>query len=149
MAEWLQSLPHEHKAVIGGNHDAVLEKIGADAVRELFGAGCTYLEDDGETLGSLRVWGTPYSRGSSGNDAFQSAPEKRLGAIPAGLDILMTHGPVRKEVIQELRPRLHVCGHIHGHYGVTSCGEAVCVNASIMDGKYQPTHPVIVVHLPL
>merc|ERR1712159_416515 len=140
VAEWLRGLPHKHKVFIAGNHDKVMESIGADAIQELFGDGCTYLEDNGVTLRtgakSLSVWGTPYSRGSSQNDAFQTLPEERLGAIPAGLDILMTHGPVRQGVIEQLQPRLHVCGHIHGHYGVTCHGETVCVNASIMDGKY-------------
>ena len=164
------------KFFIGGNHDAVLERLGASAVRELFGGGgggggggASYLEDSGATIAvaaagndggagdagdagadeasELRVWGSPTSRGSSGNDAFQSRPEERVAAIPAGLGVLLTHGPLSAPVLRELRPRLHVSGHVHERHGVRRVGGTVCVNASIMDGSYHPRQVPVVVDM--
>jgi hypothetical protein len=170
------------KFFIGGNHDAVLERLGAPAVREIFGGGsggggASYLEDSGATIAVaaagndgeagdagdggaeeagaiasgaaalLRVWGSPTSRGSSANDAFQSRPEERVAAIPTGLGVLLTHGPLPAPVLRELRPRLHVSGHVHERHGVRRVGGTVCVNASIMDGSYHPRQVPVVVDM--
>merc|ERR1711879_1007050 len=95
----------------------------------------------------LSIWGSPLSHGTSQNNAFQSGCEERLRMMPLGIDILVTHGPLPDVVLKELRPRLHVSGHIHGRYGARIYGETVCVNASIMDGRYKPTHGAVVVDM--
>ncbi len=33
IAEWMKSLPYEHKVFIGGNHDQVMESIGTCVVK--------------------------------------------------------------------------------------------------------------------
>ena len=148
IAKWMKELPHQHKVFIGGNHDYVLEKIGASAIREIF-EGCVYLEDEEISLNGLKIWGTPYNRGSSDNSAFQSMPEERLEKIPENVDLLLTHGPVRSGVILGLKPRVHVWGHIHNYYGVEEVGETLSVNASSVDGKYTQSHAPIVVDINL
>lgn len=69
-----------------------------------------------------------------------------------GLDVLLTHGPLPQAVLAQLRPRLHISGHIHRKYGVSlldhGTSKTICVNASIMDGKYHPTHVPVVVDVP-
>jgi Icc-related predicted phosphoesterase len=158
VAEWMHQQPHPTKIIIAGNHDHAVEHFGKERIREVF-SGCTYLEDDGTAAEGLRVWGSPYSRGTSKNTAFQSAPRERLAKMRAGLDILLTHGPLPRAVLGQLQPRLHVCGHIHGRYGVSVLnheetnaldgnGKTMCVNASIMDGKYHPTHSPVVIDVP-
>merc|ERR1711879_687111 len=78
-----------------------------------------YLEDEGCSVAGLRLWGSPYSHGSSANSAFQSRPDERLESIRGeDLDILITHGPLSDSTVRSLNPRLHVSGHIHGRYGV-------------------------------
>eukprot|EP00928_Gymnodinium_smaydae_P017959 TRINITY_DN16846_c0_g2_i1.p1 TRINITY_DN16846_c0_g2~~TRINITY_DN16846_c0_g2_i1.p1 ORF type:complete len:273 (+),score=28.60 TRINITY_DN16846_c0_g2_i1:48-866(+) len=155
-AEWIGALEFiDGKVVIAGNHDAVLEEIGADAARELFkryDQSVSYLEDEGVNVGEggLSIWGSPLSRGSSSNDAFQSTFDERLSKVPQGsLDILVTHGPLSAAKIAQLGPRIHVCGHIHNQYGARMCGDTLCVNAAIMDGRYQPTHGAVVIDMPL
>ena len=101
------------------------------------------------------VYGSGYSRGSSGNRAFQRQPLERLAVMPAGADILVTHGPLPSGALAALAPRLHVSGHIHCHHGVKQLqqsggggGGTVCINASIMDGRYRPMHAPIVIDMP-
>jgi len=153
-ARWLGSLAFPGgKVLVGGNHDAALEALGKDEVRKIFhryDQRVSYLEDELCTVadGGLTVWGSPVSHGSSENRAFQSSAEERFGKIPRGtLDILITHAPISENTLEELRPRLHVCGHIHNQYGASTMGETVCVNASIMDGRYKPTHGAVVVDM--
>lgn len=146
IAEWMRSLPFKYKVLIAGNHDVAMEDLGAERVQEIFN-DCTYLHDNGFQADGLSVWGTPYSRGDSKNSAFQSDGDMRLSAIPENCDVLLTHGPLPKNVLSTKSPRLHVSGHIHRKYGVRCEGATLCVNASIMDGRYNPSHVPVVVDI--
>lgn len=152
-AQWFGALLFpEGKVIVAGNHDAALEDLGTERVQSIFhgyDSQITYLEDDSCKVGGLVLWASPLSYGSSENKAFQSSPDERLAKIPTGgaIDILVTHGPLSGSQIDELQPRLHVCGHIHGRYGAKVRGKTLCINASIMDGRYQPTHGAVVVDM--
>ena len=208
VARWLQALPHQHKIIIGGNHDRVMETVGAARVRELFArVGCTYLEDNrvkitcncdkGRMAGheraksrarsplegsetstsavpspvpekhessdgkkghsvALSVYGSPVSRGSSANDAFQSNAEERIAHL-APCDILVTHAPLSSQVVKTIAPLVHVYGHIHERYGIShvpvrvnnKTRSIISVCASIMDRRYHPSHSPIVVDIPV
>ena len=176
LARWIAGVGagafKQGKYLIGGNHDAALEALGAVAARKLFDTyGVTYLEDSGATIVakgaaapskapavSLDVWGSPVSRGHSANDAFQSRHDERIRAMPQaaagrhpgtqGGGILLTHGPLPDSTVERLAPRLHVSGHVHECHGVRRLpGGTVCVNASIMDGRYNPSQVPIVVDI--
>jgi Icc-related predicted phosphoesterase len=146
IADWMRSLQFKHKVLIGGNHDAAMEALGVKRIEEIF-HGCTYLLDSGFQAGELFIWGTPYSQGDSNNNAFQSGGANHLSTIPEKCDILLTHGPLPKDVLHAKNPRVHVSGHIHCKYGVRLEGKMLCVNASIMDGRYNPSHVPIVVDI--
>jgi predicted phosphodiesterase len=80
----------------------------------------------------------------------------KWNAIPDNTDILITHGPAQtyldtagapyntpllgcellKERIELIRPKIHVCGHIHGGYGYYYNGHTHFFNASILDERY-------------
>jgi Icc-related predicted phosphoesterase len=49
--------------------------------------------------------------------------------------------------LRRLRPRLHVFGHIHEGYGVTTEGPTTCVNASSCTVDYEPINPPITIDL--
>jgi Icc-related predicted phosphoesterase len=76
--------------------------------------------------------------------------------IPTDTDILVTHGPAQtyldtsgapyntpllgcellKEQIELIRPKIHVCGHIHGGYGYYYNGHTHFFNASVLNERY-------------
>jgi Icc-related predicted phosphoesterase len=87
--------------------------------------------------------------------------------IPAGVDILLTHGPpighgdvcksgnragcvdLLKEIQLRIKPKFHVFGHIHEGYGITTDGQTTFINASTCSYNYRPTQPAIVFDLPI
>lgn len=164
-AAFLHALPHRHKVVIAGNHDRCLELEPALG-RELF-AKCHYLFDSGVEIEGLRFWGSPWQPWFL-DWAFnlQRGPALRAkwDLIPAGIDVLVTHGPPRGildrtysgecvgcddllAAVHRVRPKLHVFGHIHEGYGEHEEAGTRFVNASICTLSYAPTNPPIVVDL--
>ncbi len=133
---WLGDLPHRHKVVIGGNHDAALEALvsqGTSATGQAdhsqWGAArpfqnATYLENSGKLLQlpdrkTLHVWGTPWSPpGKSANQAFRARSANMIDP-PAGVDLLLSHSKLSKDVLEACTPRVHASGHFHNQHGVT------------------------------
>ena len=130
--DWLRTLPHPHKVIIGGNHDFALQS-GKD---NLDFHGITYLQESTtrikfENGRILNIYGSPWSR-KNGNWAFEYSPHQDLWTnnSPREADIFITHMPPKyhldidgygeERLLKELwrvRPRLHVFGHVHGGYG--------------------------------
>jgi Icc-related predicted phosphoesterase len=81
--------------------------------------------------------------------------QKRWDAIPDNTDILVTHGPayghmdfvrynginvgceMLRHRINEIRPKIHVCGHIHQGYGYYFDGHTHFFNASVLNERYE------------
>ncbi len=141
---WLRALPYPHKVVVPGNHDFFCEREPVEA-RALFErGGVRYLLDEAAEVAGLRFYGSPWTP-RFGDWAFMRDPGEALeatwAAVPAGLDVLVTHGPPRglgdvtrrgsavgcealRARVLEVRPRLHVYGHIHedaGEFEVLGC----------------------------
>jgi Icc-related predicted phosphoesterase len=148
---WLGTLPHTHKIVIAGNHDFCFQDRPAEARARLTRA--TYLEDSGCEVAGLTFFGSPWT--PTFFDWAFMLPDPDLAPkwalIPAGLDVLITHGPPlgvldwtnRKEHagsatlfqrVSEVKPRLHVFGHIHEAAGRTDIDGTTFVNASTQMG---------------
>jgi hypothetical protein len=81
--------------------------------------------------------------------------------IPKGTDVLVTHGPpyglrdknmegmkcgdrMLKQAIGRVRPKLHVCGHIHEGYGVEQWAGCLIANSSVCNRRYQPINEPLV-----
>jgi Icc-related predicted phosphoesterase len=164
--EWLRSLPHPHKVVIAGNHDFAFQREAAAALALC--EGLVYLEDEEAVVAGLRVYGSPWQPVFF-DWAFnlpRGAPLRaKWDRIPAGLDLLVTHGPPRgigdrttagHEVgcddllaaVARARPRLHVFGHIHEGRGRTDRDGTIHVNASLCSADYRTLSDPIVVDLP-
>jgi len=79
----------------------------------------------------------------------------RWDAIPSNSDILVTHGPafgyldipgggqnirvgceMLRHRVDEIRPKIHVFGHIHGSYGHYFNGHTHFFNASVLNERY-------------
>ena len=89
--------------------------------------------------------------------------EKRWNAIPENTDILITHGPAYGKLdrvigrfdhlgcellakrISTIKPKIHVCGHIHSGYGYVYIDGTHYINASVLNESYQYTNKPITV----
>jgi predicted phosphodiesterase len=84
--------------------------------------------------------------------------KEKWGNIPNNTDILITHGPAYGYVdkvigrpenlgcelltdrIKEIKPKIHVCGHIHTGYGYTFDGDTHYINAAVLNESYNYHH---------
>lgn len=162
---WLGTLPHRRKIVVAGNHDWMFQTDPPRALSMITNA--TYLEDSEATVEGLHVWGSPWQPWFF-DWAFNLQRGREIAAkwalIPAGVDILITHGPPAdildtvprgehvgcadlKRELARVKPRLHVFGHIHDAYGTHRADGTIYVNASICDEAYEPTNKAVVIDL--
>ncbi|KAH0585990.1 putative rhamnogalacturonate lyase C [Termitomyces sp. J132] len=134
--QWLANQPHPHKIFIAGNHDLSLEDNDRASLLEAF-PSLTYLHESAIVLTvrgrSLHIYGSPLTP-KHGSWPFQyprNAPEEaHWSQIPSQTDVLVTHGPPAYHVdggsgcrgllavLWNVRPRLHIFGHIHVARGV-------------------------------
>lgn len=129
------------------------------------------LFNDSINLMGLNIWGSPITPDffpeSWGHNCPRGKQIKRYwDSIPENTDVVITHGPVYGKLdyvpykggyytgcadldyrIQEIKPILHVCGHIHCGYGVEQTLETIYVNASTCDESYNPTQEPHIVDL--
>jgi hypothetical protein len=107
----------------------------------------------------IKVWGSPWQP-EFYNWAFNlprngTELEGKWGLIPNDTDILITHGPAWGYVdkifgqtiplgcellttkIKEIKPKIHVCGHIHSARNVVFDGETLFINASVLNERYE------------
>ncbi len=130
---WFAGCDAGERVLIGGNHDA-----GAEAEPSRMRDRCADLEirwlvDEGATVAGLAVWGSPCSPPFKSTAFARERGSAAWERIPAGLDLLVTHGPparIRDRAVlghvgcEGLRaavlarpPRVHVFGHIHEAHG--------------------------------
>lgn len=164
---WFSSQPHEHKIFIAGNHDWLyqIENQFAKLLTAKFNV--RYLQDSFVMIENLKIYGSPWQPRFF-DWAFNLPRGAEIGEkwnlIPADTDVLITHGPPHeildktpqgdfagceelKKKVAEIRPKLHVFGHIHQGYGQEKQFGVRFVNASNCDESYEPSQPPIVVEL--
>jgi len=163
---------YKHIIFIPGNHDRVFEFHRKEATKRLSSA--TVLVDESLTIDGIRFYGAPWTPWFFGHHWCFNLPEHPnrykdkanlvWGNIPENVDVLITHGPPRGildeagkgvrvgcqyllERVREIKPPLHVFGHIHENHGRVEKNGTTFINASIVTGNYQPTNPVHVVEI--
>lgn len=162
---FLGTLPHLYKIVIAGNHDFCFEDYRMDCEEVL--TNCIYLQDQEITIDGVKFYGSPWQPWFY-DWAFnpERGPEIRgkWTLIPADTDVLITLGPPYGigdltargeqtgchdllEVVERIKPRVHIFGHIHEGYGITSNGATTFINASCCDHLYQLMNPPLVFEL--
>ena len=163
---WFSNLPHKHKVFIGGNHDFLLEDHPED-FKEMIPANVTYLEDSFTVIEGIKIWGspiTPWFFDWAFNRRRGPEIKKHWDKIPEDTDILITHGPparIRDKTnkgdfagcedlmlrIQEVKPKVHLFGHIHEAYGQQTTDGTQFVNASVLNLEYRMVNNPIVIEL--
>ncbi len=169
--DWFGAQPHRHRIFIAGNHDSYLEASPEAAQARAKAAGVVWLNDSGIRLNGISFWGSPITLRFH-DWSFMRDPgediDKHWRLIPQDTDVLLTHGPpfgildavdrangLKEHTgcgsllarTQEVRPRLHLFGHIHEGRGESTCNGVRYLNVSSMDKQYRIRHQPVVVDL--
>jgi len=167
--DWLdrQSKEFKHIVFIAGNHDMSFEYKHpwvVDILKSL-PENVHYLEDSEIVIDGIKFYGSPWQP-EFFNWAFNLPRGKALvekwDMIPHDIDVLITHGPPMNILdytardmwnvgcldlynkVLNIKPKLHVFGHIHEGYGMKEQENIVFVNASSATLKYELTNKPIV-----
>lgn len=145
---FLGVLPHRHKLIIAGNHDRCCKANLSKVVNTLSNA--QYLNNQHVIIKDITFFGSPWH------------PRKQWSKIPSNVDVLITHEPPFTyndmsilgnnkgcrsllEAVKNVKPALHVFGHIHSGYGISHDQDTMFVNASICAEYSNPVNLPIVV----
>ena len=139
--DWLESLSHEHKVAIAGNHDRHLDRRSREtlAFEERQGVinwkSIWYLQHSAVALKfkggrTLSMYGAPQTPTSKRDDyafRYPQGSDAWSDTVPRDVDVLVTHGPPKyildlpvamgcEHLLNEVwrvQPTLHVFGHVH------------------------------------
>ena len=168
--KWFDSINnYDHKVFIAGNHDWGFQNNSEKILGLLTGyKTIDYLQDDMLCIGEdydtmIKIWGSPWQP-EFYNWAFNlprqgEELQEKWNQIPMNTDILVTHGPswgkvdtvshmrsvplgceLLRDRIAVVKPKIHVCGHIHTGYGHVFDGDTHFINAAVLDERYSYSH---------
>jgi len=168
--KWFNAIiTYDKKVFIAGNHDRWMQNKPEEVVDILAGYDrMEYLQDEGMSVYdidedlSIKIYGSPWQP-EFYNWAFNlprngEEMKARWNAIPEDTDILITHGPpygyldipggqnirvgceMLRERVDEIKPKIHVFGHIHGSSGYYFNGHTHFINASVLNEQYMYTN---------
>lgn len=127
-----------------------------------------YLENESVEIEGYKFWGSPLTPIFFDN-AFQYENDvllKTWKSIPVNIDVLITHGPayghrdlahsgtragcplLESEIVSRIKPKYHICGHIHEGYGIEEDSGTTYINCCIVNRSYKCVHKPIVFELP-
>lgn len=156
---------YQHKVFIAGNHDWGFQD-NVEKTKEIldFYKTVNYLEDNMYVVGedystAVKIWGSPWQPEfySWAFNLPRNSPEmwEKWLMIPENTDILITHGPAHgvldrviggwenlgcemlRQRIQSVKPKIHVCGHIHSGYGYQFIDGTHYFNAAVLGEDYR------------
>ena len=160
---------YDKKIFIAGNHDRMFENHpeGVEELLNIY-LDIDYLQDEAydlydlDTDTSTKIYGSPWQP-EFYSWAF-NLPKNGIElagkweAIPDNTDILITHGPafgtldtvagrpwdnlgceLLAQRIEIVKPKIHICGHIHSGYGYEFKNGTHFFNASVLDERYEYT----------
>lgn len=170
--DWYSNLnQYEHKIFVAGNHDWLFESspgLAKEILKKY--PNVHYLEDSGIKLNGINFYGSPVSK-IFNNWAFNRPEEtlqKHWEAIPKNTDVLITHelpytildyvsnrfnsGAVGSPslyvaVLDNVKPKIHCFGHVHGGYGTKTIENTTFINASTLNEQYKINNPPIVIEI--
>ena len=166
--KWYEMRAYDNCVFIAGNHDRIMQDEPGMMRGVLTGyKGIDYLEDETVSIESpegpmVKVYGSPWQ--PEFYDWAYNLPRNgeelkaKWDAIPEDTDILITHGPswgvvdtvlgrnqhlgceLLTERIKTIRPKIHICGHIHSGNGHYFDGHTHFFNASVLNERYNYAH---------
>lgn len=141
---WFCNQSYDHKIFICGNHDDCLYEAKIDGLDE----NVHYLCNSGVEIGGVKFYGVPMFM----SDCITDRQSRNIARIPLDTDVLITHSPAygildfddninygSEEIlvkVKEIRPILHLFGHIHAQHGITNESGIVFSNGAIMNADY-------------
>jgi Icc-related predicted phosphoesterase len=148
---WMQDKPEDARGILTG-YKTIEYLQDEECVLYFDGPNGDFPEDN------IRIYGSPWQP-EFFNWAFNlprngEEMKARWDAIPTNTDILITHGPpygyldipggqsirvgceMLRHRVDEIRPKIHVFGHIHGSYGHYYNGHTHFFNASVLNERY-------------
>ena len=163
---WLDKQPHKHVVFVAGNHDFAFER----KKEQLDFWRLTYLENSSITIDGKVFYGSPvqpWFMDWAFNVQRGPAIKKYWDMIPTGVDVLITHGPPAQILDQsaphkntdhlgcddllsrvlQVKPEVHVFGHIHGGRGHKNFEGTNFYNATVVDESYRVVHEPFVVEI--
>jgi Icc-related predicted phosphoesterase len=164
---WFAGQDFAYKIFVAGNHDFFFEREADDEIHQLIPDNVIYLNNSHTILNGLKIWGSPITPWFF-NWAFnrhRGEPIQRYwDLIPSDTDIIITHGPVFRALdkttggehvgckdlfnkVQEVKPKVHICGHIHESYGTIVKSGITFINASAVNARYERVNRPIVFEL--
>jgi Icc-related predicted phosphoesterase len=164
--KWFDSIDnYDIKIFIAGNHDWGFQN-NVEKVNQIVNSykSITYLQDESMDVGIgdsplVKLYGSPWQP-EFYNWAFNLPKngeelKSKWNEIPGKTDILITHGPaygflddvtgrrgqhlgceLLRDRVLEIKPKIHVCGHIHTGWGHYFDGHTHFFNASVLDERY-------------
>jgi Icc-related predicted phosphoesterase len=168
--DWIeeQAQIFKHVIFIAGNHDMSFERKSHWVVRwlKILPTNIHYLEDSEVIIDGVKFYGSPWQP-EFHNWGFNLPRGKELAEkwemIPVDTDILITHTPPQNILdytvmdminvgcadlylkVNQIKPKIHVFGHIHEGYGYKDINDTLYLNASTCNLRYQPVNSPIVV----
>lgn len=160
--QWLRKQPAEFKVITWGNHDY----CGHLIPNKHYPKNIHVVSDGMIMIDGIKLWLTPWS--NQFMDWAWMKPHAELAAvyaqIPEDVDILVSHQPpygygdvypdlgtgkmehiASSELlytIERVKPKVVVCGHLHGGHGTYQHGETTIYNVSVLNEGYQLAYPV-------
>lgn len=138
---WFCDLPYRYKIFICGNHDDCLYGANISGLDD----NVHYLCNSGIEIDELKFYGVPMFMG----DCVTDRQNLNYNKIPIDTDVLITHAPaygildfddsinygseVLLKAVSKINPRIHLFGHIHKQYGITTIRTTIFSNGAIMN----------------
>jgi len=160
--DWLARQDYDKIIIVPGNHEVHWEDGQTNFLKHCADRGIECLVEYATEYKGVKIFGSPITPEFCGWAYMREYNEiqKHWDLIPTDTDILITHGPPKGildknmeggscgcpfllERVKEIKPKVHVFGHIHEAHGQESDGDTLFINAAIMDRFYRPVQEPI------
>jgi Icc-related predicted phosphoesterase len=156
--DWIAAADYTHKIIIPGNHEVAWEAGHVPFERYCKERGIICLNEEEVTIEGIKIFGSPITPEFCGWAYMRRSDiVHNWEKIPLDTDILITHGPPRgildtndqgqpcgcpalRKRVAEVKPVVHVFGHIHEAYGEHQEDATWFANVAIMNRDYQPVN---------